>query len=69
MLVKKLNKDVYFLGVCMIFLNLGSRYISNELTKTQEKFLSHYIVRKFTLFTVFFIATRDFKVSIQLTIR
>lgn len=62
-----LNNNKYFIGVLMILLNLGSKYISVELSQTQEKLLGSLTFRRIILFTVFFTATRDIWISFLLT--
>jgi hypothetical protein len=59
-----LNNSKYFAAIMMLLLNLGSRYISMELTQFHEEFLSNVFVRRFLVFTVVFIATRDIKVAL-----
>ena len=65
--IEILNNNKYFVGVIMILLNLGSKYISVELSQSQEKFLGSPTVRRIILFTVFFTATRDIWISFLLT--
>ncbi len=65
--IEVLNNNKYFVGVIMILLNLGSKYISIELSQSQEKFLGSPIIRRLILFTVFFTATRDIWISFLLT--
>ena len=65
--IEILNNNKYFVGVIMILLNLGSKYISVELSQTQEKILGSPIIRRIILFTVFFTATRDIWISFLLT--
>lgn len=59
-----LNNSKYFVAIMMLFLNLGSRYISMELSQLHEDFLSNSFIRRFLVFTVVFIATRDIKVAL-----
>jgi hypothetical protein len=59
-----LNNSKYFVAIMMLFLNLGSRYISMELSQLHEDFLSNAFIRRFLVFTVVFIATRDVKVAL-----
>ena len=66
-LLESINSNKYFVGIIMILLNLGSRYISLELSKIHENFLGSLIVRRLIVFTVVFTATRDIWVSIILT--
>lgn len=62
-----LNNSKYFAGLMMLLMNLGSRYISLELSQFQEEILSNVIVRRAIVFTIIFIATRDIKISLIFT--
>ena len=62
-----LNNNKYFTGIMMIILNLGSRFLVMELSETQEQMLSNKIIRRFVMFTVVFIATKDIYVSLVIT--
>jgi len=57
--INLLNTSPYLIGVFYLFLNLGGRFISMELTKRQEWFLSQPFLRPFILFAVMFISTRN----------
>jgi len=63
-----LNSNPYLIGVFYLFLNLGGRYLSMELTKRQEWFLSQPYLRPFILFAVMFISTRNIAVAFWTTI-
>jgi hypothetical protein len=67
MQLSDLNNNKYFTGIMMIILNLGSRFLVMELSETQEKMLSNKIIRRFVIFTVVFIATKDIYVSLIIT--
>ena len=43
----------------MLLLNLGGRFLSLEISKEQEKILSMPVVRRFFLFAILFVATRN----------
>ena len=43
----------------MLLLNLGGRFLSLEISKDQEKILSMPMVRRFFLFAILFVATRN----------
>jgi len=62
------NANPYFIGLMMLILNLGGRFISLEVTKGQEKFFQNPWVRRFLIFTVLFVATRNLLVSFWLTV-
>ena len=42
----------------MILMNLGSKYISLELSETQDEFFSNIVIRRIMIFVVIFIATK-----------
>ena len=62
-----LNNSKYFAAIMMLLMNLGSRYISLELSQFHEEILSKPIVRRLLVFTIIFMATRDIKTSLILT--
>ena len=61
------NANPYFIGLMMLILNLGGRFISLEVTKGQEKFFQNRWVRWFLIFTVLFVATRNLMVAFLMT--
>ena len=63
-----INNNKYLWGCSMLFLNIGSRYLVADIGKFNEKLLSQDLAKKFILFCLFFMATRDFLTSIILTI-
>ena len=62
------NTNPYFIGLMMLILNLGGRFISLEVTKKQEQFLQHPWVRRILIFTVLFVATRSIWVAFWATV-
>ena len=62
-----LNQSKYFAGIMMIVLNLGSKYITMELSENQDELFKNKIIRRFLVFTVVFVATRDIFVSLIIT--
>lgn len=65
--IHTLNTSKYFAGMMMLLLNLGSRFLVMELSESQEQLLSNQIIRRFVIFTVVFISTRDILVSLVVT--
>lgn len=63
-----LNTNPYLIGILMLLLNLGGRFLSLELTKKQEAFLQAAWVRPMIFFTVIFIATRNLVVAFWITL-
>ena len=62
------NSNPYIIGLFMLLLNLGGRFLSLELTKKQEAFLQAPWIRPLLFFTVIFIATRNLVVAFWVTI-
>jgi len=62
------NTNPYFIGIMMLVLNLGGRFIGLEVTKKQEQFLQHPWVRRFLIFIVIFVATRSLWVAFWTTV-
>ena len=58
-----INSSKYVAGLMILFLNLGSKYLVLELSETQEQILSNKLIRRFIIFTVVFVSTRDIWVS------
>lgn len=63
-----LNGSKYFSGIMMILLNIGGKQISNEISSAQENILNHIIIRRLLVFVVVFVATKDVKISLIVTI-
>lgn len=62
------NSNPYFIGLMMLTLNLGGRFIMLEVTKGQEKFFQNPWIRRFLIFTVLFVATRNIVVAGIMTV-
>lgn len=62
------NSNPYFIGIMMLILNIGGRFISLEVTKKQEQFLQLPWVRRGLIFTVLFVATRNIWVAFWATL-
>lgn len=67
-LMAGVNSNPYFIGIMMLLLNLGGRFLALEISKDQEKFLSHPAIRRFFLFAVLFVATRNVIIAAGLTV-
>ena len=65
--VDSLNTSKYFTGIMMIMLNIGSKYITVKLSKSQEAYVRNYILRELLIFSVCWMGTRDIYASIILT--
>jgi len=63
-----INENKYIIGLTMIMLNIGARFIIDELGDDLRKLMSKKIVRRIIIFCSFFMATKDLFTAIVLTI-
>ena len=63
-----MNDNKYMIGLTMIMLNIGARFIIDELDDDLRKMISNKFVRRVFIFCSFFMATKDFFTSIVLTL-
>ena len=61
-----LSTNKLFLGLMMIFMNIGSRYIEIKLTKGQEMIVKN-VAREVLIFTIAFMGSRDIFISLIIT--
>ena len=66
--MKCLNENKYLIGLTMILLNIGARFIIDELDDDLRKLISETYIRRFFIFCSFFMATKDILTSFILTI-
>ena len=67
-IVNVLNDNKYFAGIIMLTMNIGSKYISIELSKTQENYIKYSLGRQILIFAVLWMGTRDIVTSLILTV-
>jgi hypothetical protein len=65
--LQSLNNSKFFAGIVMIMLNIGSKYITIELSKNQKQFLENSIARQLLIFSIIWMGTRDIYLSLGLT--
>lgn len=64
---KNLNNSKFLAGLAMLILNIFSKYIEVNLSKTQEEYIRNSISRELLIFTVIFVGTHDIIISILMT--
>ena len=67
-MIEDFAENKYFIGVVMITMNIGARFLIDELTPEQKKVLNSQNFRRFIVFCAFFAATRDILAAVTLTI-
>ena len=65
--LKNVNESKLFMGIIMIILNIGSKYIDVGFSKTQEQFIRNLLFKEILIFSIAFTATRDIVTSILIT--
>jgi hypothetical protein len=63
-----LSGNKYVLGLMILLINLGARYIGNEVSEFMHKVLNHKFARRFLIFLVLWMGTRDLVVAGVITI-
>lgn len=65
--LSSLNNSRFFAGLVMIMLNIGSKYVTIELSNTQEAYLRNSIARQLLIFSISWMGTRDIYLALGLT--
>jgi len=63
-----LSSNKYVLGIMILLINLGARYIGNELNEFSHKVLNHKFARRFLIFLVIWMGSRDLLVAFIITL-
>lgn len=67
-MIQIINSNPYFIACIMLLMNIGGRYLPLEFPKIFEKMFSYSLARKGIFFAIFFMATRDIRIALLLTI-
>lgn len=65
--IYSLNNSKFFAGLVMLTMNIGSKYITIELSKTQEDYVRYTLGRQILIFAILWMGTRDIIVALILT--
>ena len=65
--INSLNTNMFFAGIMMLTLNIGSRYIQLNLSPSAESYLKYAITKEFLVFTIAWMGTRNIYVALTLT--
>ena len=65
--ITKLNKSKLLSGITLLLLNIGSKYLILDISKGSQALLKLKIIRRLTLFSIFFVGIRDIILSFLLT--
>ena len=65
--IYSLNNSKFFAGLVMLLMNIGSKYITIELSKTQSEYLRGSIARQMLIFSISWMGSRDIFKALALT--
>jgi hypothetical protein len=65
--VQYLNSSKFFAGIVMILLNVGSKFISIQFSKSTEEYLKFSLSKQLLVFSMAWMGTRDIYVALGLT--
>lgn len=66
-IIQILNTDKVFYAIAMLSMNVGSRFVVQDISKLQERMLASTVAKRFVLFCMAFIATRDVILAMIIT--
>lgn len=67
MQLPKIQAQLLFLGICMMLMNVGSRYIVDEFSQNEEEYSRNIFLRRVAIFAVCYMGTRDLVHALLLT--
>ena len=62
-----LNNNKFFAGVVMILLNIGSKFIMVEFSKSTQEYMKYTVCKQILVFAMAWMGTRDIYTSLGLT--
>jgi hypothetical protein len=65
--INRLGTSPFFIGVMLLLMNVGSRFITHELSHDDKEYSQNIFLRRITIFAACFLGTRDIVTSILLT--
>lgn len=68
LLADAFNNSKFIWGISMAVVNMGSRFVLTDLGKNHEKIFNSPLFKPLIFFSIFFMATRDLRISLILTV-
>ena len=65
--LSSLNNSKFFAGLVMILLNIGSKYITIKISKSQEAYLRNNLARQMLIFAIAWMGTKDILIALAIT--
>lgn len=66
--VQAINNSKIFAGLMIITLNIASRFVTINLSKSVESYLKHTFSRQLLVFTIAWMGTRDIYIALFITL-
>jgi hypothetical protein len=66
--IQSINDSKIFAGLMIITLNIASRYVTINLSKSMESYLKHTFSRQLLVFTIAWMGTRDIYIALVITL-
>ena len=66
--IKALKTSKFFAGIVMLTVNLGSKYVTLQLSESQEDYIKYTLGRQILVFAILWMGTRDIVISLILTL-
>ena len=65
--VMYLNNSKFFAGIIMILLNIGSKFITIQFSKSTEEYMKYSVTKQLLIFAMAWMGTRDIYTALGLT--
>ena len=65
--IMTMNNSKFFAGIIMILLNVGSKFIQIQFSKSTEEYMKYTISKQILVFAMAWLGTRDIYTSLGLT--
>jgi len=65
--LRYLNESKYFAGLCMIMLNVGSKYVTIKFSKSAEEYFKANVTKQILVFSMAWMVTRDIVTALIIT--
>jgi hypothetical protein len=65
--INRVANSPFFVGVMLLLLNVGSRFITHELSDDDEEYGKNILLRRMAIFAACFVGTHDVVTSVLLT--
>lgn len=62
-----LNNSKFFAGIVMILLNVGSKFITIQFSKSTEEYMKYTVTKQLLVFSMAWMGTRDIYTALGLT--